>query len=442
MQKKIIALAIAGLVSGGAFAQSNVTISGQMRVAVDNVRAGGATAANSDYTSRTRVTDQNSNIRFAGTEALSGGNTAWFQFESAIGTDNVNGTSAGGNVAGTNTASWGTRNTAVGVKGSWGNFFLGKWDAHYNSMANIEAAGLVDALALNSSSLNLLYSIGGAAGYGVTAGGGRFSNVIAYDTPNMSGFSAQVKYITGSENTAANLARKDNGWNLRMAYDNGPIAVAYSYLANNSLGAAAPTAAGTASVQCSNTATGAITTQATAAACLLVPGVVLSSTAAAAATLGNGADTRSNRLGFAYSFPMGIKVGLIWDKSKVQNNNSPANTSVATSTSADRTAWVLPMSWKMAANTFSFTYAKANNTKFSGGDDGISRKATMGMLGYEYAMSKRTSISATYVQINNDAGGTYDFWHGSSNVSNTTAIGAATAGTDPRMWSLGLKHVF
>ena len=53
MQKKIIALAIAGL-SSVAFAQSNVTISGQFRGGIDSGSAGGATAACANITSRIR----------------------------------------------------------------------------------------------------------------------------------------------------------------------------------------------------------------------------------------------------------------------------------------------------------------------------------------------------------------------------------------------------
>jgi len=438
MQKKIIALAIAGLVSGGAFAQSNVTISGQMRVAIDNVRAGGATAASSDYTSRTRVTDQNSNIRFAGTESLGGGMDAWWQVESAIGTDNNTGTAAS-NVAGVagNQATIGARNTAIGLKGNFGNFFIGKWDAHYNSMANVEGAGLVDGLALAASSLNILYTVNGT-----NTGGGRLNNVIAYQTPNMSGFTGGLIYTAGSEVTLPNMPQKDNGWNLRLAYDNGPIAVAYSYLAMNNAGAApaqAATAAG--ALLCRNIFTGIISVGAATgcAAGNVQVGAALAAGAIVAASNGN--DTRSNRLGFAYSFPMGFKLGLIWDKSKVSNKNNPANTSVATSTDMDRTAWALPMSYTTGAHKVSFTYAKANNVKFSGGDDGLSRKATMGMLGYEYSLSKRTSVSATYVQLNNDTAAGYDFWHGSSNVGNASAAGI-TAGVDPRMWSFGMKHTF
>jgi len=435
MQKKIIALAIAGL-STAAFAQSNVTISGQMRVAIDNVRAGGVTAANSDYTSRTRITDQNSNIRFAGEESLGGGMTAWFQIESAIGTDNNTGT-AGSNIAGVagNQTGIGTRNTAVGIKGNFGNFFMGKWDAHYNSMASIEGAGLVDGLALAASSLNLLYTVNG-----VNTGGGRLNNVIAYVLPNFgNGFSGQVAYTTGSEQMFANLPRKDNGWNLKLGYDNGPIAVSYSYLAVNNSGAAAAQTAGAGGFVCRNLTTGALSIAAACPAGTSAVGGGVGAGAAVAAS--SGSDTRSNRLGAAYSFPMGIKVGLIWDKSKVQSNDSPANAAFATSTTFERSAWALPLSYKTGAHGFSFTYARANNVKGSGGDDGQSRKATMGMLGYEYAMSKRTSISATYVQINNDTQAAYDFWHGSSNVSNVSAGGVA-AGADPRMLSFGVKHTF
>jgi predicted porin len=137
MQKKIIALAIAGL-SSVAFAQSNVTISGQFRVGIDSVSAGGATAAGANLTSRMRVTDENSTLRFAGEEKLGNGMTAWFQVESAIGTSDNIGTS-GAQGGGANSATIGTRNTAVGIKGNWGNFFVGKWDTHYSSHAGVDS---------------------------------------------------------------------------------------------------------------------------------------------------------------------------------------------------------------------------------------------------------------------------------------------------------------
>ncbi|MCX7164655.1 MAG: porin [Rhodocyclales bacterium] len=434
MQKKLIALAIAGL-SSVAFAQSNVTISGQMKVGVDNVRAGGATAANSDYTSRTRVVDNNSNIRFSGEEALGNGTSAWFQIESAIGTDNYAGTAAGGsNTNGASVTVLGARDTAVGLKGNWGTALFGKWSVHYQSMVNVETAGLADGLALVTSSLNLLNTINGTSELGST----RLSNAMAYATPVVNGFQGQIAYTTLGEATTPLLNKKDNGWNLKGTYNNGPWAATYSYLAVNGAGAAAPTAAGGGTVNCSATATGAITVAASAAACVAGgAGVVVSTNAATAATTGNGSDVRSNRLGGAYTFPMGLKVGLIWDKSK--NTNKTA----AVDTTRERTAWALPVSYMTGAHKVSFTYAKAGKVSAESGAAAAVTDSTdsrMLMLGYQYNLSKRTNVSLAYTQINNNTNAVYDFWHPSSNVGG--GGGVVNAGTDPRALSFNMMHSF
>ena len=75
MQKKLIALAVAGLVSGGAFAQaSNVTIYGRANLVLDNYAAtGSVTGPAADYAGRTRIVDSSSRIGFKGTEALGNG---------------------------------------------------------------------------------------------------------------------------------------------------------------------------------------------------------------------------------------------------------------------------------------------------------------------------------------------------------------------------------
>ncbi len=431
MQKKLIAIAIAGL-STAAFAQSNVTISGRFAVGVESMSAGGATAAipfsggSNSYTSRFRAIDNNSNIRFAGEEALSNGSSAWFQVESAIGTTNNVGTT-GGLYGTTTTTGVGTRNTAVGLKGAWGTALIGKWDVHYQSMAAIDINGLAGGLAVNTNSINLLNSINGAA----VIGSGRDNNTMAYISPNWSGFSFLVGYTTVGQSDASGLAKKDSGWQFKPTYSNGPIDLAYSYLAVNGAAAGQPTAAGT--FTCIS-ATGAIT--AGNAACPATSTAI--GGASAAATTGNGVDVRANRLGGAYTFPMGIKVGLIWDKSKETNNTG------AVSAWMERTAWALPMSYTTGAHKISFTYAKTNDVNTSAGSVADSN-AKMSMLGYEYTLSKRTSVGVAYTQINNGTAGAYDFWHPSSNVSggqaNALTSGLA-AGTDPRSFSLNMTHTF
>ncbi|MBK8524551.1 MAG: porin, partial [Betaproteobacteria bacterium] len=63
MQKKVIALAVAGLVSGAAFAQSNVTIYGQMDMAYERSSTNDATAANTGV-SRNNINGQTNVIGF------------------------------------------------------------------------------------------------------------------------------------------------------------------------------------------------------------------------------------------------------------------------------------------------------------------------------------------------------------------------------------------
>jgi len=430
MQKKLIALAIAGL-STTAFAQSNVTISGRFSVGVESSSAGGATAAinttgNTAYTSRFRAIDNNSNIRFAGEEALGGGTSAWFQVESAIGTTNNVGTT-GGLYGTTTTTGVGTRNTAVGLKGAWGTALIGKWDVHYQSMAAVDANGLTGGLAVNTNSINLLNSINGAA----VIGSGRDNNLMAYISPNWNGFSFLLGYTTVGQADTAGLAKKDSGWQFKPTYSNGPLDIAYSYLAVNGAAASAPVAAN--GITCVNNTTGAITTG--NATC----GATATAVAGSAATTGSGVDVRANRLGVAYAFPMGFKVGLIWDKSKMTNNGP-----LAGATWMERTAWALPMSYTTGAHKVSFTYAKTNDVNTSAGSTPDSG-AKMAMLGYEYSLSKRTIVGVAYTQLNNGTAGQYDFWHPSSNVSGGQASALASglaAGVDPRSFSVNLQHTF
>ncbi|MEI7432128.1 MAG: porin, partial [Betaproteobacteria bacterium] len=82
MQKKIIALAVAGLVSGVAFAQSNVTVYGIADVGVEVANAGNGT--------QFRVQSgqsAGSRIGFKGEEALGNGLKAEFVLEAGVNLD-------------------------------------------------------------------------------------------------------------------------------------------------------------------------------------------------------------------------------------------------------------------------------------------------------------------------------------------------------------------
>jgi predicted porin len=91
MQKKLIALAVAGLASTGAFAQANVTVYG----------VADAPSTSFVFPTRQQRTGQHHPcfhqlflIGFKGAEALGNGLTAVFQFESGVGFDNNGGLGA------------------------------------------------------------------------------------------------------------------------------------------------------------------------------------------------------------------------------------------------------------------------------------------------------------------------------------------------------------
>ena len=403
MQKKLIALAVAGLVSGGAFAQSNVTIQGQFKEAFENVRATGAATSAADLTSRNRVTDHNSWLRFSGEEALGNGTSAWFQIESAIGTSDNVGTTGSAAPAVASSATLGTRNTAVGLKGAWGNVLMGKWDVYYQTLAPVDG-GWAGNMPLSTSSLNLTHTNGQGNGFG-----GRLNNVVAYITPNMNGLSAVIGWAGSgtatNENTTAGLQGKETGWTFNPSYVNGPISVFYAYLKATNVGATTGTAANA-----------------------------------------SGLEATANRLGAAYTFPFGLKIGFVWDKNKLATGDGSAIAGLAvtggaaTASLRQRTAWTIPVNFNTGANTFYFTYGKANNVQTQLGDQ-ANTGAKMMVLAYDYALSKRTAVNVSWSSVTNDPNAKYDFWHPSSNVGAQSATGLP-AGADPRAVIFGIRHQF
>jgi predicted porin len=360
MQKKLIALAVAGLVSGGAFAQSNVTISGAMDLGVEAVSASGA-AGGVNATSRTRITNNTSWLRFSGAEDLGGGMKAVFQIEQDVNGDTGSATGIA------------SRNTYVGLAGNFGTAIIGRYDVHYTSHMGIVDWGSAGVMPHAANTLNV---VGQVSGVGVI--GGRLDNVIAYISPSFSGLTAQLGYTTGAEATTPNLGGKDSAWNLFLKYSNGPIGAFWSHTDTNN---------GNGAVRTANQ------------------------------------EVTADRLGGAYTFGQGLKVGLIYDRTKI---------TLAGVDFAKRNAWSLPVSYKAGANNFYFSYAKSGDVTGTAG--GANTKASSYALGYAYDLSKRTQVGVAYSKISNDSAATLDFW--------TRGVGNVAAGADPTSFYAGIYHSF
>lgn len=217
MQKKLIALAVAGLVSAPVFAQSNVTVYGvaDAGIAYGDHGEGEFQGVLSGVLSGSR-------IGFKGSEDLGNGLKAVFQLEQGfdIGTG-----AASPDVAGDSVFS---RQAWVGLSGAWGTVGLGRQYAP-GYFANYDAV-----LGANISPQSLLSAQTGAT---ITPNSGaRWDNSVTY-TGSFSGLTARAIYSAQAETnefdpvTGQELmgAADDDAMGLGLDYSNGPLKVGAVY---------------------------------------------------------------------------------------------------------------------------------------------------------------------------------------------------------------------
>ncbi len=373
MQKKIIAAAVAGLLAVPAFAQSNVTISGLVKAGWEQYKLSGATGGGWDYSNENRVSDQSSRVIISATEDLGGGLKAWFQVDSRYANDTGGGTLGSGN-------------TGVGLMGNWGKFTIGRWDLHYGENGGLESnrAGSLQTYLTPG----IMSQVNGAT----VANGTRTNNVLMYDTPNWNGFTGRLAWVaagpSGGEGSGARATGvQDPGggkaWTMAARYAAGPWAAGLSYWNND------------------------------------------------AENKGATGDQRGTRAWFGYNAPMGLKIGLVWDRSKI--SSGPVTSEVWSS----RSAWLLPVSYSFGPHAVYFAYAKAGNLSGSAVPAGTDAKGKAWSLGYDYAFSKRTSAGVYYTKLTNNTAGSYDmFGLGASGAT------ATIAGEDAKQLYIGMAHSF
>ena len=216
MQKKLIALAIAGL-SGAAFAQSNVTLYGVADASFDVISVSGGSPANkADTPNFTRVSTNGSYIGFRGTENLGNGMNAMFQLES-----NANFDSGGGLDT--------KRDSFVGLNGNFGTVLLGNLTGPTRALGTRLDVNTGDTIGSNTA---LLGKLGGALstwdGKRSTATGSvfdtRFTNSVAYVTPSFSGFQATAAYVANENKSDAPGAKiNTTAYDVGANYTNGPV---------------------------------------------------------------------------------------------------------------------------------------------------------------------------------------------------------------------------
>lgn len=233
MNKKLVAVAVAGLLSAPLVAQAqtaNVTLYGRLNLTMEAV-SGSKVDPNLPVTAapvnRTvyRVSSNSSRLGVRGSEALGGGLSAIFQIESNVSAD------TGGGLLG-------TRETFVGLQGTWGTFKIGNFLAPYDDIHPI--FGNVPTLTTSILSTAALWAQGSQS----KANGGfdaRLGNSIRYDMPNIKGFrgGVQISQLDGSSGqggvnygNAATEARHAYVLSAGGFYSNGPFNAGIAYESN------------------------------------------------------------------------------------------------------------------------------------------------------------------------------------------------------------------
>jgi predicted porin len=381
MNRKLMALAVAAAVScpGLALADdSTATLYGTLNVDLENVKGEGCSAVNCvDIKSRTRVSSNSSNIGFRGLEPLGEGLNAWFQVESSVPVD------VGG-------GAWSSRNSGVGLNGTFGSILLGQWDSPYkvstvrmDPFGDTTIAGYTGILGGNFSQTL------GNTGLSFDR---RMRNTVQYWTPNFAGLSGRVAY-GANEEKPANGSSNPTSLAASASYENGPLYLTGAYETHKDFGSLNPAAP-------------------------------------------QGKDT-GYKFGASYTIANAFTLSAIYEWLKYQTDVVPAGPN-----ERKYQDWWVSGTYKLAANAFSLSYGqKAKNE-----DNGVDKDNTGAQYyaaRYGYSLSKRTEFYALYVKIKNDSAVNRDFMVGVNPLGvDGQGNGALPLGADPTGFGVGLIHKF
>ena len=413
--------------SAGLGAQANTSIA-NAATCQQTTAAGVAPAAANQITNPTinRVSSNSSRVGLRGTESLGGGLNAVFQVESGIFSDT-------GGVTASGSGSFASRETFVGLQGSWGRVTLGNFLAPQDDLNPI--FGNAPTLTTSILSSADLWAFGGL---NKNSGGfdARLANSVRYDSPNMMGFTAAVQYATMDSSGTTQPTTNNNAGSHpqemihanviggNVIYSNGPFQAGASFEVNNKVRNQFPSGP-------------------------------------------NLRDTDWTVAG-SYNFGtlfqgFGLQIGLVYEQTRYTVQSPVTASAVGSSClagqsgtcSLNRNMGGVSATIPIGGGKLYLLYEKATNGRGSAPDGtavgylvrGGNTGAQMGEVSYSYNLSPRTMLYAGYVKIANQCKAAYTF-----NINQyAIAVGQmnATPGSagdfcsgDPGGAVLGIVHLF
>jgi predicted porin len=385
MQKKLIALAVAGLVSGAAFAQTNVTIYGAADATFEMVQAKGAANSANDVLRHTRINSNSSILGFRGSEDLGGGLKAIFQFESGIDLDHARGVAANADARLFN------RDTFVGLQGGFGQVKMGIITGPARSLG--AAVDLTVGATGIGANTPMLGKLGGDTGAAFSYWDTRRSNSVQYVTPKFGGFEVRAMY--GAGENRGDGQKEAATYELGGFYNNGPWYAGLTY------GQAKhkDSSAGVAPFAVNDFAAEKLT---------------------------------NIRLAGTYTFQAGHKIAVLIEQNKGNEVVRFGNEDVKSRTYGIGGKFKVSQPGAIIAQVY---YVD----KLKGMDEASDYKANFFTIGYEHALSKRTTLKAYYSRINNKDESRYNYGIGRIISAPNNNIGI---GSNPTGFAVGLRHSF
>jgi len=423
MQKKLLGMAVATALTAPAVALAQVQVYGTANVTLNSTKYSDSTQGTPSV-SKIAVNSHSSNFGFRSSETLGGGMTGWVQYEFNTQLERNNDMVSGNGTP---------RNSAIGLRGNFGNFYLGTWETPYASTFRMWDVGTVGGYGPSTSvayrrestgsapSRNCNNAIPSAAGGVVTslptticyhadgAGGGvgspvagyalwrRYGSGVFYDSPTFSGFQFRIGYQPNESKA---------------------VSATTAEMASVGLGGTAIVAENPSSWSSSLAWTGM-----GGKARAFVANMVAKDWSA----IGNTDSGWTGGGGFDFGV---VNVGAYYEQYTYKPTTGDAKIK------GYGLGFAVPIGSGKIAGSYAIQKDMTGASCAAGCDNG----AKMYDIGYEWNLSKRTVLSFGYAAIKNDTQAAYT-WTGMA--PNQTGYNVNTlAGSDPSNIFLGLRHSF
>lgn len=413
MQKRAIAIAVAAAVAAPMAANAQPTIYGKLHFSLDYVdrndksntitlatgNAVETSNANFDKSDFATGVSRASRLGFKGSENLGGDLKAIWQVETQINTQ-------GNSVT--------LRNTYAGLSSGWGTILGGRHDTPYKiATASIDfwADTIADYNNIIGAFTRPTVNATTAPTVETSASSQRpfdlrAPQTIAYVTPNFSGFSAALAWVSAVNSASGKGDTKDDSaWSIEGMYDQGPFFASLAYELQQGSGLRSATNALTTSNSNSNYPA---TTQ---------------------------ADSYQNnkvaawKVGVAWKPTFG-QIGVVYEKINDDVDNSPLS----------RDAWYVNGMYKFGGNwDVKAAYGLAGKSDFAK-DRSTNDRGNYWAVGGDYNFSKRTSAYLIYAKADNKDAGNYGLYSPDTSTLNNSY--APNLGQDIQAVSLGVIHKF